>query len=503
MKAFPKPVSLSDVGAVAAGSTLGLQQGLLAAAGQPGLTVLAVGFTNTGKVQGTSLGNGNVVEVYADGDAYNAGTVTHREFMSLGEVICFTGLSNGAIITSTQGFYGASEISFSTTHKATMPLLSYGLSFTDSFMYSFRESERTTDNNAFLFIVNGPLTSTVEVVFGDGSSISDEPARTMAPWEWGYIHLDGNDEYRIQATNPVMVCTTCGFHSSDPDDTNTPISAGPRDARLVMPVTADGITHPRSGFISALFDDTLVSWYDVVGDSGEFNNGLGVSPGSPVDTDASTPTGTNNAQTDYNPAGFTRYVATGLISAYSGADGAGGDATPMLPVSAMSQVVAQPLHIADSGNGDQTSVTIFSPYVGTAYVWEWDSSTSTLSLAYTVPLARQGVTITTQEDQLHPTAGQVSNEPDTGVVTLVGALTPGVITADVPIGVIVQNVTVSTATVRSQGGATTTTIANDDDETLMLGITPSALACEIREGTDGLLYKRVIGSGGTDSWAEA
>ena len=90
------------------GAGLAVEQGLLAADGQPAKTVLAVGPTNTGKVQGCSLGGGNVVEVYASGADFNAGTVLYREFMGAGEPICFTGLSTGAIITSTQGFYGMS-----------------------------------------------------------------------------------------------------------------------------------------------------------------------------------------------------------------------------------------------------------------------------------------------------------------------------------------------------------------------------------------------------------
>ncbi|MEO1077482.1 MAG: hypothetical protein AAFX41_16185, partial [Bacteroidota bacterium] len=77
-------VTSTEAQAIAAGSTLGLQQGLLAAAGQPGLTVLAVGYTTSGVVQGVSLGPGNVVEVYASGADFNSGTVLYREFMSFG-----------------------------------------------------------------------------------------------------------------------------------------------------------------------------------------------------------------------------------------------------------------------------------------------------------------------------------------------------------------------------------------------------------------------------------
>ena len=97
----------------------------MAQAGQPGLTVLAVGFTNTGKVMGISLGAGNVVEVYANGTDFNAGAVLYREFMNFGEPIVFTGLANGAIITSSQGFYGYSEQVIG-SQESPMPLLSYG-----------------------------------------------------------------------------------------------------------------------------------------------------------------------------------------------------------------------------------------------------------------------------------------------------------------------------------------------------------------------------------------
>lgn len=491
------------VGSVAAGSTLGLEQALLANAGQVGLNVLAVGYTNTGKVQGVSLGAGNVVEVYASGADFSAGTVLYREFMSFGEPIAFTGLSSGAIITSTQGFYGVSEVSFGGTLVATMPLLSLGLGVTDTFMFSFRESERTTQNHAFLFVVNGPLESTLEVFFGDGSSISDQPAETLSPWQFTTVHLDGNTEYRITATNPVMVCTACGFNNSDYTSSSNPISAGPRDARLVLPLTNDGITHPRSGFLSALYDDTVVDWYDVAGDEGTLNDGVGISPGSPEDIDAGTPQGTGNSTTDYRPDGFTRFKAIGLVSAYSGADGAGGDASPMCPISAMSQVVAQPFYIDDSGNGDQTSVTIASPYVGTAKVYEWNDTTSQLDLAYTVPLNRQGVTVTTQDDQNHPTAGQVSNEPDTGVVTLVGDLDAGVVVADVPIMVISQSNLTNAVTLRSQNGTTTSSVDQQDDETLLFGITPQSIAAEIREDADGVLRKRTIDNTGAETWEVA
>ena len=88
--------------------------------------------------------------------------------------------------------------------------------------------------------------------------------------------------------------------------------------------------------------------------SGDFPT---VNPGSPVDFDAATGAG----DADYEPAGATRLRATGLVSAYSGADTAGLEATPLMPVSAMSQVVAQPFHVSDTGDGGNSGVPLLVP----------------------------------------------------------------------------------------------------------------------------------------------
>ena len=75
--------------------------------------------------------------------------------------------------------------------------------------------------------------------------------------------------------------------------------------------------------------------------------------------------------------------------------------------------------------------------------------------------------------------------------------------ADVPVTVVVQNGTPTlTPTVRSQNGTTTSAIVTQDDETLSLGWTPDSLKAEITEGSDSILYRRVI-SGGIETWAVA
>ena len=485
-------ITEDEVVAIAAGSTLGLEQALLANAGQPGKTVLAVGFTDTGKVQGVSLGDGNVVEVYANGDDFNAGVVLYREFMSLGEPICFTGLSNGAIITGSEGFYGFSE-QLNGNNESPMPLLSYGLSFKETFFFAFRSSQGGNNTRGFARVVNGPLKSFVTMTRGNGDPVNDgngveQTNIEVAPWGFLTLQTDGNTEFIIKSTNPVMACVHAEMRVNNPRY---------YDSRLIMPLTNDGITWPRSGDASAPYDNTFVNYYVRDGATGSFT----VSPGSPVPIDSTT----GATDQDYEPNGATRFKAVGLISAYSGADSAGLEATPLMPTAAMSQVIAQPLFIEDVGDGGNSGVAISSPYVGTAKIYEWNDVTKTIDLAYTVPLNRNAaVNVNTRDDQNIPSAGLVANESGAAVVQLEGTLNAGVIIADVPVTVIVQNGNNQlTPTIRSQNGTTTTSIVNDDDETLSLGITPATLKAEITEGADGFLYKRTLSAGGVENWVLA
>ncbi len=114
-----------------------------------------------------------------------------------------------------------------------------------------------------------------------------------------------------------------------------------------------------------------------------------------------------------------------------------------------------------------------------------------------------GVTVTSKEDQKHPSAGMVANETVNGAVLLVGQLNPGYVSADVPITVVIQgDGNLSANVIRSQNGTTSTSIVEEDDETLSLGWTPASIKAEITEGADGILYKRVI-TGGTETWVVA
>jgi hypothetical protein len=489
---------------------LAVEQDLYARAGQPGFTVLAVGPCTSGKVQGCSLGAGNVVEVYASGADYENANVIYREFMGAGEPICFTGLSTGAIITSTQGFYGMAE-QVEGSQESPMPLLSLGLSFNESYCYAFRNSENlptflggSGNNVGQVTIINGALPSVVTFTRG-GNTVGGQTPKSLDPFEACYFYTDSNGEFFISATAKVMACIQANMGSAAPElpSGTGSTNASFYDARLIMPLTNDGMTWPRSGFVSAPYDNTESKYYVRDGATGDFPT---VNPGSPVDFDA----GTGATDSDYEPNGLTRLKAVGLVSAYSGADSAGLEATPMIPVSALSQVVAQPFFINDTGDGGSSGVAIGSPYTGTAKVYRWDTTSNVAVLAYTVELNRgstgQGITPSTPEDQYIPCAGIVANEGaltgDTGYAELVGNLDAGYIVADVPITVVAQNATPSyTPTLRSQNGTTTSSIVSSADETLFLGVTPPELKAEIMTDTSGFTRKRVVDGSGNVTYS--
>ena len=480
-------VKTSAVLPLAKGGALNLEQSLLASDGQSAQTILAVAATSSGKVQGCSLGNGNVVEVYASGVDYNSNTVLYREFMQAGEPICFTGVSNGAIITSTQGFYGASE-QVNGTNESPMPLMSLGLAFTDTFVYAFRNSNGSGNDIGHIYIVCGPLPAEVTLT-RNGNVVNSQENIALEPFERATLLTDANAEFRIQSTSPVMGAVQGRM---GPGGQNRYY-----DARLVMPTTNDGITWPRSGFVSAPYNNTVVDYYVRDGASGDFT----VSPNSPINF--ATTTGADDS--DYEPAGATRVLAKGLISAYSRADSAGLEASPLMPTKGMTQVVAQPFFIDDSGDGGNSGVAIASPYTGTAKVYEWNSVTGVADLAYTVPLTKgangAGITLTTTDDQYYPASGIIANEnglvADASYVELVGDLGAGYIVADVPITVVVQNNDPAhTPTVRSQNGTTTAGLISDDDETLTLGWTPPDLRAELTRDASGYLRARQIDASG-------
>ena len=137
-----------------------------------------------------------------------------------------------------------------------------------------------------------------------------------------------------------------------------------RDSRLILPLTGDGLTWPRRGNLSALYDQTFVQYWVRDGAEGSFS----ASPGAPVDIEVET----GASEQNYHPDGATRFRASGRVSAYSGADSAGLEATPMWPLDGLVQRVALPLLVGNAGDGGNNGLAFTSPYEGTVKIYEWD-----------------------------------------------------------------------------------------------------------------------------------
>ena len=144
----------------------------------------------------------------------------------------------GNIITMSEGGYGYSEQRRS-TFVSPMPLLSLGLAFRDSFIFAFRNSEDTgTGNNrGLIHVVAGPVPTKVSLLNGiTGQPVDGQQDIEIGPFERTTLRTDGNNEFRIKATEPIMACIHAHMG---------PGNERFYDSRLVMPLTNDGITWSR------------------------------------------------------------------------------------------------------------------------------------------------------------------------------------------------------------------------------------------------------------------
>lgn len=494
---------------IAAGSTLGSEQRLLAAQGQVGQTILAVGNiyhqgdpegSSELKAQITSLNSGNVVFVYADGPSYNAGIVQEGPiFLDDAEVYVIENLRRGSIIVSTEGAYGYSQ-QRNGNQMSPMPLLSLALAITDTFAFIFRNAGT---NDGRIWVVNGPLASIVRMTTGAEAVVLGQENIELAPYDWYELNTDGNGEYRIQSTNSIMLCTAAGM-----------LSNSFSDSRLVMPLSNDLVGWPRSGFMSSLYPNTLVNYYVNDGPTGQFI----LSPGSPVNYH--TATGASDA--DYEPRGATRSISPGA-SGFSGADSAGLEATPQCPVSTFTQRIALPLKVrANSGDGGNNSIALASIYTGTAVLWEWDPVTKTKKRVTvndpngnpvtSIPLIRRNGSIdeyiaTNPQEQLRPASCTISTrsvDAGAGSYYLIEDFLGGYVEVNVPALCIFNSEQNQTQTIdtffRGTSGPNVGGIFANDDEQLSYGITPEIIRAEIRRGLDGMNYRRDIGANGSDVW---
>lgn len=298
------------------------------------------------------------------------------------------------------------------------------------------------------------------------------------------------------------------------------------DSRLIMPLTNDGITWPRSGYISSLYQNCLVRYYVNDGTTGTDNAIPGQftisGPGNPVNLQSQSATGSKLP--DYDPKSASRFLADGLVSAFSGADGAGLEATPLMPSSAMSQKIPLVGTIRNNSDGRSNSIAVASPYEGSFRIFEYDQATATLvprgfldpetgTLVYEFNLERRnGATYNTQLDQrppasaiIQPTVGAPGSGKygfEVGSADFFG----GVLIANVPVTVVInntQNNGTQTNTYRGSSGNQVLGIRAKGDESLMVGITPEQIRLNVRLAQDELFYRQTLQANGVEVWVRA
>lgn len=508
--------------------------------GNIGRTVLAVGYVGSdyqqnnpgvpkpfeerGAVQITSLGDGNAVLVYENGNDYLNGIASQGPFfLADGETFVIEVVEPGAIITMSEGGYGYSEqrrLVGSTIYESPMPLLSLGLAFRDTFFYAYRASSNPDGaERGLVHVICGPVPSTIKLENGlTGEAVNGQENIELTPFSRHTFVLDGDREYRIRATEPIMACV----HSQ--------MGVGVErfyDSRLIMPLTNDGITWPRSGYLSSLYQDCLVRYYNNIGSTGANNTVPGQftvpGPGSPVSI--ATDNGTGSSLPDYDPHGATRFLAEGLVSAFSGADGNGLEATPMMPCSAFSQKIPICGTILNSGTGRQNGIAIASQFEGTCRLYEFDRTTRTLVLRQVVdPVTgalvddivlerRTGTTYTSELDQRAPASANVeanAGDANSGIYGF-GAGAPdflgGILISNVPVTVVVNNTQNNGASSAypypGSSGNDVLGIRSKSDETLMVGTTPEEIRLNVRLAQDALYYRQTLQAGGTEVWVRA
>ena len=450
-------VTAEEAATLASAFTEGLAAKLTANGGVGGgnlaLTNQVVLAGTTGKLQLASAAAGNLVAVYPDGAALAAGAAQYRLFLGEGEVAVLTGVAPGAIVTSTGGVSGVSE-----GPQGPMPLAPEGFAAKHFMVFAFRFSAAGA---GVVFVATGAVAATARLMTGDGQTEVDRV--TVPPFSLGTMRTQADAEHQIIADQPVFA----GIASSSPD-------GGPvdyHDARLVPPPAPEIIGYAWSAQVSALYPNTEITWHRADGVSGTAT----VSPGAAVSL---------TGEKHYRPGGSVIVRATGPVTAFAGADGAGGDATPFYPLSALGQRVPLPLGLGTGKNGGNDGIAVASPYQGTARIIAADGS-----LAATLPLGRAAAATS----QATPCDALAAYNDATATATLT-AFSGGHVEADVPIYV-VQNST-------DDGTAVAGGIKGGAKETAMPGVTPEEVRAEIRRDEGGTLRRRALAADGAVSWPE-
>lgn len=370
------------------------------------------------------------------------------QVMSRGEISNLA-LTAGTIFRSTKGLTGFSV-------PFCFPMGSATLSGTYFRFYALR-------GTVSVYVTSAGLESVVTLYSSDGVTIIDGPD-TIPPYGSTQLVCNSNSEFVVTATTSV--------YGGTKEDNN-------RDMRLLIPSALETIVWNRLNRVTAEESKTLVRWYRQNGDTGSVT----VNAGTPqviytgnIDEDG---LGVNNAgnTVGFFPEGCLILRADKPISSAAFADGAGYECAPGISTTNLSQLFPNPATIGTNSRADRCSVSIGSPYEGTAVVYD-DANTILATFTYT----RSVSPATTPEEQLYPAAGQW--QP----LSIGAAWRGGYVICNTP-AYCVMNFDEDTVFTTDAG-----------EETMILGSTPEDVRAVIRSDASGMLRRRDVDVSGAETW---
>lgn len=366
----------------------------------------------------------------------------------------------GTIFRSTKGIAG-----FSSPFPLPLGLASLSGKYFRFFAFRF---------DVFINATSAGLASTVTLFASDETTVIDGPV-TINPYESVMLACTSGAvaEFVVVATTNVY----CGTVASDVVG-GTIIN---KDTRLVPPMSTELMAYNRFNRLTAQETGTLVRWYRRNGETGSVT----VNAGTPVaiytgtvNEDAGGIPTNAGSTVDYFEDGWIILKADKPISCFSGADGAGSNATPGWPLDQLAQFFPNPANIDDQTRADQASISISSPYEGSATIYGSDGIEIT-----TIALTRT-VAVTTAADQLYPAAGQWQPIDEVGLANYEG----GWVETNVP-AFCVMNLRGSTSWPSDNG-----------DEIAIPGVTPEEIRAVIRKDANGIFRRRDIDATGLETW---
>jgi hypothetical protein len=390
-----------------------------------------------------SCGDNNAIYKKGPGDINFSFLATLNKGVNLGLT-----LEAGTVFRSDKGISGFSG-------PFPMP---FGISnFSDTY---FRFYALRNDN--VVHATSAGRDSLITLYASDETTIVDGP-NFVSAYGSTTLNCNANAEFVVVATTAIF-CGTKGDRGNDETSANNFI-----DMRLVPPMSSEVIVHSRMNRLSARFANTSVVYHRRNMTTGTFT----VQAGTPLDI-----SGATGNQVDYNPDGWLILRSNAPITGFSGADSAGWEATPAWPLAALAQLFPILSNIGGSTQGRSASITLASPYEGTARVYD----TSHILLD-TFTITRGTSPPATPDDQQYPASGQWIPQTSIGA-----SVSDGYVECDVPC-VCICNFDGSSVFTRDAG-----------DEMAVPGTTPEDIRAQIRKDPDMFLRRRTIDNAGNETW---